>query len=231
MTGVSAGRIDARADRATLFWLYGVRTVTSADAGRSDSFRRHAPPTHRISRRRAPDRQRPGGSPSPTALGDRRRRRRAHRTLRRTGVPTSDHPDNPGPSARIRQLGWTPTGGPPVFGPLRVRDARVSWACVAASSTMFSGQAVRTVSTTRWRSTHRSRVMRKVGAAPPGWWATSAVPYRYFWLLPSAGVVIGLGAASAFGVPVWLGFICAETPALALEAWWRHAHPPSGDTR
>src|ERR1700722_3858732 len=51
----------------------------------------------------------------------------------------------------------------------------------------------------------------------PAWWATSAVPYRWFWLLPSAGVPIGLGAASVFSVPVWLGFICAELPALGLE--------------
>jgi divalent metal cation (Fe/Co/Zn/Cd) transporter len=117
------------------------------------------------------------------------------------------------------------------LGPPRVRDPRVSCACVAASSSRFPGQAIRTASTTtRWPSTHRSHVMRKVGAARPAWWATSAVPYRYFWLLPSAGVAIGLAAASAFGVPVWLGFICAETPALALEAWWRHARPPSGDT-
>lgn len=106
----------------------------------------------------------------------------------------------------------------------------VRWACVAASSSMFPGQAIWTVSTTGWRSTHLSSVMRKVGAARPAWWATSAVPYPYFWLLPSAGVVIGLAAASEFGVPVWLGFICAETPALALEAWWRHTHRPSGRT-
>ena len=68
---------------------------------------------------------------------------------------------------------------------------------------------------------HRSHVMRKAAAARPGWWANSAVPYPYFWLLPSAGVVAGLAGASAFGVPAWLGFICAEAPALALEAWWR----------
>jgi hypothetical protein len=72
--------------------------------------------------------------------------------------------------------------------------------------------------------------MRQAGPARPAWLATSAVPYRYFWLLPSAGVVIGLVAASAFGVPVWLAFVCAETPALAMEAWWRRPHPPRGET-
>jgi hypothetical protein len=36
-----------------------------------------------------------------------------------------------------------------------------------------------------------------------------------------AGVPIALAAASVFGVPLWLGFICAELPALGLEAWWR----------
>jgi hypothetical protein len=62
---------------------------------------------------------------------------------------------------------------------------------------------------------------KKAEAARPAWWATSAVPYRWFWLLPSAGVPIGLAGASVFRVPVWLSFICAELPALALEAWWR----------
>jgi hypothetical protein len=71
--------------------------------------------------------------------------------------------------------------------------------------------------------------LRKAQAARPAWWATSAVPYRYFWLLPSAGVLIGLAAASLLSVPVWLGFICAEMPALALEAWWRRARPSSRD--
>ena len=61
------------------------------------------------------------------------------------------------------------------------------------------------------------------------WWATSAVPYRFFWLLPSTGAVLGLAAAIYFGVPVWLGFICGEIPALALEAWWRHQTPSSDD--
>jgi hypothetical protein len=115
-------------------------------------------------------------------------------------------------------------------GPPRVRDPRVSCGCVASSSNVFPGQAIRTVSRTRCSSLHRSFVVRNVRAARPAWWATSAVPYRYFWLLPSAGVVLGLAAASTFGVPVWLGFICAEIPALALEAWWRRARPPSGDT-
>ena len=63
----------------------------------------------------------------------------------------------------------------------------------------------------------------------PSWWATSAVPYRYFWLLPAAGAVIGLAAASYLGVPVWLGFVCGEIPALALEARWRHRTPPWDD--
>ena len=72
--------------------------------------------------------------------------------------------------------------------------------------------------------------MRKVEHGRPAWWANTAIPYRYFWLLPSAGVVIGLAVASVFGVPVWLGFICAEAPALAVEAWGRRAHSPSGDS-
>jgi hypothetical protein len=71
--------------------------------------------------------------------------------------------------------------------------------------------------------------MKKADGERPAWWAASAVPYRYFWLLPSAGVVIGLGAASALRVPLWLGFICAEAPALAVEAWWRRAQAPSAD--
>jgi hypothetical protein len=62
---------------------------------------------------------------------------------------------------------------------------------------------------------------RKAEASRPARWATSAVPYRWFWLLSLAGVPIALAAASVFGVPVWLGFICAELPALGLEAWWR----------
>jgi hypothetical protein len=41
--------------------------------------------------------------------------------------------------------------------------------------------------------------------------------------------VIGLGAAIYFGVPVWLGFVCGEIPALALEAWWRHRSPSSDE--
>lgn len=60
---------------------------------------------------------------------------------------------------------------------------------------------------------------------PPSWWAASAVPYRFFWLLPSTGAVIGLAAAIHFRVPVWLGFLCGEIPALAIEAWWRHRSP------
>ena len=71
--------------------------------------------------------------------------------------------------------------------------------------------------------------MRKVERRRPAWWATSAVPYRYFWLLPSAGVVIGLAAASALHVPVWLALVCAEAPALAVEAWWRRAQALSED--
>jgi hypothetical protein len=63
------------------------------------------------------------------------------------------------------------------------------------------------------------------------WWATSAVPYRWFWLLALAGVPIGLVAASLLGVPVWLGFICAELPALGLEAWWRGAIRPRATHR
>jgi hypothetical protein len=55
----------------------------------------------------------------------------------------------------------------------------------------------------------------------PAWWATSAVPYRWFWLLAAAGVPVGLIAANSFGVPAWMGFVCAELPALGLEAWWR----------
>jgi hypothetical protein len=57
----------------------------------------------------------------------------------------------------------------------------------------------------------------------PAWWATSAVPYRWFWVLASAGVPIGLVVANVFGVPLWLGFICGEVPALGFEAWWRRA--------
>lgn len=67
----------------------------------------------------------------------------------------------------------------------------------------------------------------KRSSGRPSWWATSAVPYPWFWLLPSAGALIGLAAASYFGVPVWLGFVCGEIPALALEAWWRRRSPPS----
>lgn len=63
----------------------------------------------------------------------------------------------------------------------------------------------------------------------PSWWADSAVPYRFFWLLPSAGAVIGLAAANQLGVPVWMGFVCGEIPALALEAWWRLRDPASDD--
>lgn len=69
----------------------------------------------------------------------------------------------------------------------------------------------------------------KRSSGRPSWWADSAVPYRSFWLLPSAGAVIGLAAAIYFGVPVWLGFVCGEIPALTLEAWWRHRSPPSDD--
>jgi hypothetical protein len=69
----------------------------------------------------------------------------------------------------------------------------------------------------------------KLFSDKPSWWATSAVPYRSFWLLPSAGAIIGLVAASELGVPVWLGFICGELPALTLEAWWRHRRPPADE--
>lgn len=62
----------------------------------------------------------------------------------------------------------------------------------------------------------------KFASKRQAWWATSAVPYRFFWLLPSAGAVVGFAAASRFGVPVWMGFLSGEIPALALEAWWRH---------
>jgi hypothetical protein len=65
----------------------------------------------------------------------------------------------------------------------------------------------------------------------PSWWADSAVPYRFFWLLPSAGAVIGFAAANQFGVPVWMGFMCGEIPALALEAWWRLRGPVSARGR
>jgi hypothetical protein len=65
----------------------------------------------------------------------------------------------------------------------------------------------------------------------PSWWADSAVPYRFFWLLPSAGAVIGLAAANQLGVPVWMGFVCGEIPALALEAWWRLRGPVSARGR
>ena len=62
--------------------------------------------------------------------------------------------------------------------------------------------------------------MKLLSERPP-WWADSAVPYRFFWLLPSAGAGIGLAAANRLGVPVWMGFVGGELPALALEAWWR----------
>jgi hypothetical protein len=71
----------------------------------------------------------------------------------------------------------------------------------------------------------------KLVSKKPSWWATSAVPYPFFWLLPSSGAVIGLAAASQLGVPVWLGFVCGEIPALALEAWWRHRSPSSEEAR
>jgi hypothetical protein len=50
-------------------------------------------------------------------------------------------------------------------------------------------------------------------------------------LLPSAGVPIGLAAAAAFKVPVWLGFVCAEIPALAIEAWWRRRNRAPRDAQ
>jgi hypothetical protein len=182
-------------------WLNGVRTITSADAGGSESGRRLAPPPpHRISRRRAPHRQRPRGSPSPTTPGDIRR-----------GWVGGQPADDPflGSTTRTRPQG-------------KLKGCRIVVKRVSGVGDLH-------VSRTRCSSTNRSRVMRNGRAARPTWWATSAVPYRYFWLLPSAGVVIGLAAASMFGVPVWLGFLCAEIPALALEAWWRRAQPPSGD--
>jgi hypothetical protein len=72
------------------------------------------------------------------------------------------------------------------------------------------------------------RIPPAVRGFRPKWWASSAVPYRWFWLLALAGVPIGLVAASVLGVPVWLGFICAEAPALGLEAWWRRKIRPLG---
>lgn len=69
----------------------------------------------------------------------------------------------------------------------------------------------------------------KLSSYKPSWWASSAVPYRSFWLLSSAGAIIGLVAASELGVPVWLGFVGGEIPALTLEAWWRHRRPPEDD--
>ncbi|MFZ0091816.1 MAG: hypothetical protein WAL63_20095 [Solirubrobacteraceae bacterium] len=59
----------------------------------------------------------------------------------------------------------------------------------------------------------------------PPWWASSAVPYPFFWLVPTAGAAVGFVAANRLGVPVWSGFICGELPALALEAWWHHRRP------
>jgi hypothetical protein len=70
----------------------------------------------------------------------------------------------------------------------------------------------------------------KLGFGRPSWWATSAVPYSWFWLMSSAGAVIGLAAASELGVPVWTGLVCGEIPALALEAWWRRRNARSDDT-
>jgi hypothetical protein len=64
----------------------------------------------------------------------------------------------------------------------------------------------------------------------PSWWSNSAVPYPWFWLLPSAGAVIGFAGASQFGVPVWMGFLAGESPALALEAYWRHRSSRPDDT-
>lgn len=61
----------------------------------------------------------------------------------------------------------------------------------------------------------------------PPWWASSAVPYPFFWLVPTAGAAVGYVAAHRLGVPVWSGFGCAELPALALEAWWRYRRPTS----
>jgi hypothetical protein len=62
----------------------------------------------------------------------------------------------------------------------------------------------------------------------PSWWASSAVPYPFFWLLPVAGAAVGYLAAGWLGVPVWAGFLGAELPALALEAWWRHRRLSAG---
>jgi hypothetical protein len=56
----------------------------------------------------------------------------------------------------------------------------------------------------------------------PSWWASSAVPYPFFWLLPTVGAAVGFAAAGRLGVPVWSGFLGGEIPALVLEAWWRH---------
>src|ERR1700722_7137877 len=72
---------------------------------------------------------------------------------------------------------------------------------------------------------------KSAGRARPAWWAGSAVPYRWFWLLALAGVPIGLAAASVLGVPLWLGFVCAELPALGLEAWGRSDSGPSATRR
>jgi hypothetical protein len=56
----------------------------------------------------------------------------------------------------------------------------------------------------------------------PPWWASSAVPYPFFWVLPTVGAAIGFVAANQLGVAVWSGLLCGVMPALVLEAWWRH---------
>jgi hypothetical protein len=53
------------------------------------------------------------------------------------------------------------------------------------------------------------------------WWASSAVPYSLFWLVPTVGAAVGFVAANRLRIPVWSGFLCGEIPALALEARWR----------
>jgi hypothetical protein len=75
------------------------------------------------------------------------------------------------------------------------------------------------------RPTRRDRNALKHTVEKPPWWATSAVPYRFFWLLPSGAAVAAGAASDRFGVPLVVALVCAEAPALGLEAWWRHKRP------
>jgi hypothetical protein len=78
-----------------------------------------------------------------------------------------------------------------------------------------------------WRGARRQDRTMKHSFDRPSWWAASAVPYRFFWLLPTAGAIVGFVASDRFGVPTFPAFVGGQVPALALEAWWLHKRPTS----